>query len=118
MPLEAEEFHYIQKFYGIEDDSLKNNLFVKKSEDSRKKVTLVSEGVGRYIRADTTQKLKLINMGCKAFEKGKQSFAGSECLYRLCQDSIHFILPLMTRRKVRVTLDIFRMLVQQITIKH
>jgi hypothetical protein len=74
--------------------------------------------VSNYVRADTTNKLKLINMGCKAFEKGKESFAGSECLYRLCQDSIHFLLPVLTKRKVRVTLEVFRLLIQHITIKH
>jgi hypothetical protein len=65
------EFKIIQQFYGIEDDNFINNLFVKKDQDARKKVTLVSDGVSNYIKADKQQKLKLINMGCKAFERGK-----------------------------------------------
>lgn len=109
--LEPEEYRSIQSFYGIESDLFRNNLFVKKNEECRKKVTLVTDGVSNYVRADNTGKLKLINMGCKAFEKGKESFAGNECLYRLCQDSIHFLLPLLTRRKVRVSLEDFRLLI-------
>lgn len=47
-------------------------------------------------------------MGCKVFEKGKESFAGYECLYRLSQQGIHFILPYMNERKVKVTIDFFK----------
>ncbi len=52
----------------------------------------MSEGVRKFLDADTNNKIKLVNMGCQVFEKGKLSFAGNECLYRLCQDGIHFIL--------------------------
>jgi hypothetical protein len=37
---------------------------------------LVSEGVRNFLEADTEKRIKLINMGCKVFEKGKESFAG------------------------------------------
>jgi hypothetical protein len=39
-------------------------------------VLLISEGVQRFLEIDTEKKIKLINMGCKVFEKGKESFAG------------------------------------------
>jgi hypothetical protein len=39
-------------------------------------------------------------------------------LYRLCQDSIHFLLPILTKRKIRVSLDLFKLLIKDITIKH
>ena len=47
-------------------------------------------------------------MGCKVFEKGKESFAGYECLYRLSQEGILFLLPFMSERKVRVNLQFFK----------
>ena len=47
-------------------------------------------------------------MGCTVFEKGKESFAGYECLYRLSQEGILFLLPFMSERKVRVNLQFFK----------
>lgn len=76
--------------------------------NAKKNVLLVSRGVRRFLEADREKKIKLINMGCKVLEKGKESFAGYECLYRLSQEGIHFLLPFMTQRKVRVSLEFFR----------
>jgi multisite-specific tRNA:(cytosine-C5)-methyltransferase len=69
---------------------------------------LVSEGVRRFLEADKSNKIKLVNMGCKVFEKGKESFSGHECLYRLCQEGIHYILPWIENRKLKVPLDFFK----------
>jgi multisite-specific tRNA:(cytosine-C5)-methyltransferase/tRNA (cytosine34-C5)-methyltransferase len=76
--------------------------------NAKKNVLLVSRGVKRFLEADREKRIKLVNMGCKVLEKGKESFAGHECLYRLSQEGIHFILPFMTERKVLVTLEFFR----------
>ena len=73
---------------------------------------LVSEGVRKFLDADVTDKIKLVNMGCKVFNKGKESFAGNECLYRLSQDGIHFILPFMKSRKIKVNLEFFRFVIK------
>jgi multisite-specific tRNA:(cytosine-C5)-methyltransferase/tRNA (cytosine34-C5)-methyltransferase len=75
---------------------------------AKRKVLLVSEGVRRFLEADAARKIKLVNMGCKLFKKGKESFAGYECLYRLSQEGIHFLLPFMSERKVRVNLQFFK----------
>lgn len=106
--MSEEEFESIQKFYAL-DPALRELLYVREIDGTaRRKVLLVSEGVRRFLEADREGKIKLVNMGCKIFEKGKESFAGYECLYRLSQEGIHFILPFMKERKVRVTLDFFK----------
>jgi hypothetical protein len=46
-------------------------LYIRPTNEGRKKVTLVSEGISNYLQADDHKKIKLINMGCKAFERGK-----------------------------------------------
>ena len=51
----------------MKDDTLRKLLFVRPTNEGRKKVTLVSKGVSEYLFADDHKKLKLINMGCKAF---------------------------------------------------
>lgn len=65
------EFEMIQKFYEL-DPALKDLLYVRDIEGiCRKKVLLISKGVRKFLDADTTNKIKLVNMGCKVFEKGK-----------------------------------------------
>lgn len=57
-------------------------------------------------------------MGCQAFEKGKESFAGNECLYRLCQDGIHFVLNFINLRKVRVPLPFWKQAIEIKSLSH
>ena len=61
----------ILKFYCL-DPALCPLLFIRDIEGSTKnKVLLISEGVKRFLDMDLENKIKLINMGCKVFEKGK-----------------------------------------------
>ena len=60
----------IQKFFGL-DDEFRKLLYVRDLATARKKVLLVSEGVRNFLEADLHNKMKLVNMGCVAFEKGK-----------------------------------------------
>ena len=55
------------KFYCI-DPALRKLLYIRDIEDNpKKKVLLVSEGVRKFLDADTEGKIKLVNMGCKVF---------------------------------------------------
>ena len=86
--------------------------------NQKKKVLLISEGVRQFLDADNEGKIKLINMGCKVFEKGKETFAGHSCLYRLSQEGIHFLLPFMKARKIRVSLDFFKAVIKIHSLVH
>ena len=79
---------------------------------------MISEGVRKFLDADTLNKIKLVNMGCKVFEKGKESFSGHECLYRLSQEGIHFILPYMKNRKIKVSLKFFKSVISIHSLVH
>lgn len=46
-------------------------LYVRENANLKKKVILVSEGVRRFLEADTHGKIKLVNLGIQAFEKAK-----------------------------------------------
>ena len=86
--------------------------------NARKKVLLVSEGVRSFLAADKQKKIKLVNMGCQVLEKGKESFAGHECLYRLCQDGIQFLLDFIHLRKIKVPLSFFRKMIPIQSLSH
>ena len=77
----------------------------------KKKVILVSEGVRRFIEADVQGKINFVNMGIQAFEKGKESFSGNECIYKLCQDGVHFLMDHMSQRKIKVSFDFFKKMI-------
>jgi len=85
---------------------------------SKKKVLLISEGVRQFLDADSESRIKLINMGCRVLEKGKESFAGHECLYRLSQEGIHFLLPFMKARKIRVSVNFFKSVIRIHSLVH
>jgi hypothetical protein len=46
-------------------------LYVRENGTNQRKVMLISEGVKNFLDADTNNKIKLVNMGCKVLEKGK-----------------------------------------------
>jgi len=61
----------LKKFYGLNDD-LKKLLYVREMVGgTQRKVILISEGIRKFLEADKFNKIKLVNMGCKVFEKGK-----------------------------------------------
>lgn len=113
--MEPQEYESIKEFYGL-DENTKDLFFVR--DNAGRKVLLVTEGLNKFLKADTVGKIKLVNMGCTAFEKGKESFAGHFCLYRLCQEGIHFTIDLITKRKVKVTLKFFKQMLELNSIPH
>jgi len=67
-----------------------------------KKVHFISRSLSRYLHADSEQhQLKIISMGCNVFvrNQGKNS-ANVECIFRVCQDGIRFVLPWIKNRIV------------------
>lgn len=60
----------MKKFFGL-PDHLRNLLYVRETAGTQRKVVLISEGVRKFLEADKFNKIKLVNMGCRVFEKGK-----------------------------------------------
>ena len=67
-----------------------------------KKVYFITRELSRYLHADSERhQLKIISTGCTVFmrNQGKNS-ANVECIYRVCQDGISFLLPWLSNRIV------------------
>ena len=67
-----------------------------------KKLYFISKSLSRLFHADSdSHSLKIISMGCHVFLRnhGKQS-ANVECIYRVCQDGIRFLLPWLKSRTI------------------
>lgn len=50
---------------------------------------------------------KLINIGCKIFERGKESFGGQVSPFRICQEGLPYVLRFVTKRKVECSQEEF-----------
>lgn len=64
-----------------------------------KKVYFITHELSRYLHSDAKKELKIISTGCTVFvrNQGKNS-ANVECIYRVCQDGIRFLLPWLSSR--------------------
>ena len=54
----------------------------------------------------------------KAFSKNKDSFHENNCVYRLCQDAITSLFPLMSKRKVKCSAEEFKFFIQNPNVKY
>ena len=65
-----------------------------------KKVYFISKEMSRFLNADSDQhQVNMISLGCQVFlrNQGKNS-ANVECIYRVCQDGIRYLLPWLGSR--------------------
>ena len=59
----------------------------------------MTKSLSRYLHADSeTHQLKIISMGCTVFVRNQGKSMNVECIYRVCQDGIRFLLPWLRNR--------------------
>ena len=65
-----------------------------------KKVYFISKELSRFLHADSQKhELKIINLGCTVFVRNQSKKSQNvECIYRICQDGVKFLLPWMHNR--------------------
>ena len=61
--------------------------------------------------------LKIINIGCKVFERGKDSFGGQVTPFKISQEGINYVLPYITKRKIECSKEEFLDVVNKKTLK-
>ena len=96
------DVEYIQAYYGLARGTFPTHQLVTQSPAQMKKVYFISEALSRYLHADSDKHLlKIISMGCNVFVRnaGKNS-ANVECIFRVCQDGIRYLLPWLDSRIV------------------
>lgn len=105
------DVEYIQAYYGLERGAFPTEQLLTQSPQQMKRVYFITKSMSRYLLADSDQhQLKIISVGCSAFMRnhGKNS-QNVECIFRVCQDGIHFLLPWLKNRIVYTEcLDTFK----------
>jgi tRNA (cytosine34-C5)-methyltransferase len=100
-PQMQETMKNLQDFYGLANLPL-HQIFTRSQKNH--KLYFVTESIAELInklQSDPSQHsgLTIVNSGVKLFNKHETSLHG----YRVCQESIQWIMPLMTKRRVTIT---------------
>ena len=67
-----------------------------------KKIYYITKSLQRYLLADQKHQLNIISTGCEVFHRNQaKNSANVECIYRVVQDGLRFVMPEMHRRVVR-----------------
>lgn len=112
--VQAEILPPLMKFYGLPNDFAEGRFMTRKGGSS-KVLHFITENIKRNLIDQNVQgRVKIINAGLKAFERGNRGF---EVSYRPCQEAIHFIAPYMNKRKVIAEKEDFQKCINTGTIK-
>jgi len=92
---------YIQSQYGLEKGEFPTEQLVTQSTDM-KRVIFISKELSRFLQADEDKhELKIINLGCTVFQRNNSKKSSNmECIYRVSQDGLRFLMPWLKRRIV------------------
>ena len=94
----SEEYLNLSNYYGLSGDFPPGCLFTP-SAVHKKTIYLISTCARNVLNLDEKKKLRVANMGVKAFNVNKERATTSDCRYRICQDAAAFLFPYLTKRK-------------------
>ncbi|KAH3742651.1 NOL1/NOP2/Sun domain family 2 [Pelomyxa schiedti] len=101
----------LQAYYGL-SPSFPFPQLVTRTKDAVK-IFLVSSNILKLL--NTYGRLKLINSGLKLFRRAKIRDPSITCTYRLCQESLDFIVPFLSEKRiVTATFNDFKLLLQMV----
>jgi hypothetical protein len=66
------------------------------------RVVLINSALSRYLFADSQHQLNIINLGVTTFQRNSsKANAGVECIFRISQDGVNFLVPQLEKRVIR-----------------
>ncbi|KAL6051390.1 tRNA (cytosine(34)-C(5))-methyltransferase [Balamuthia mandrillaris] len=89
----------IKEHYGFKENFPVDQLIARGLASPR--ISFISTGIRDVLWSDARGFVKLINTGVRVFTK--HTPPGVECPFRLCQESIHLMLPYLTKRVVHIS---------------
>jgi hypothetical protein len=88
------------------------------STEGYNRVFLVSNGIRDFLKLDKNHSLKRVNLGIRAFQRCKNKQNGDKIIYRISQEGLHSLFPLIAKRKLKVSMESFMFLTFNQNIKH
>lgn len=94
---------YIRAYYGL-SSSFPVSQLITGNQSEMRKVSFISGPLHRLLLADSRHELNIISTGCEVFARNQaKNSQNVECIYRVVQDGLRFIVPMMTKRIVRTS---------------
>ncbi|CAD8127729.1 unnamed protein product [Paramecium sonneborni] len=120
-PINDYDWKIICDYYGITGFPQAQVLGTGQSLDIimqvNKKFRYVSEDVKNILFDPKNQNLKLINIGQKLFERGKESFGGQVTPFKITQEGLPYIFKYLTKRIVECNKEQFMEILQKRNIR-
>jgi hypothetical protein len=107
VPVTDEVYEPLVEFYGLADTFPKDQLMTRACGDSKILYYLGKSVKENYIDKGVQKRVTIINSGVKGFVRNTNMT--SETAYRIAQEGVHFLLPHMTKRKVSVNMEDFKL---------
>eukprot|EP00889_Picochlorum_renovo_P002978 jgi/Picre1/30008/NNA_005384.t1 len=105
---EEEHLTSMKTFYGIPDDCpVLSSLISRTFETKPKKLAYISPGVKLLLQMDAKESLKVVFCGLKIFERHEGRDGMINCIYRICQEGLHSILPYITKQIIYPSIEEF-----------
>jgi len=101
----ANQWKIIKKEFGMENSGISSKHLLARSEDPRY-IYFISDAVKQIVFS--TANLKIVNTGIKIFTR-----KGANKMFRICSDGIQFIEYFITKRKICITEEEFKILLTQ-----
>ena len=100
------DIEYIKTYYGLTDDFPLDQIFTYSK--TMNKLIIVNKGLSDLLYADQSMQLNFVSAGAEAFiRNSSKNSSGTEWIYRISQDGVYHIYPFMTKRIIKVDIDIF-----------
>ncbi|KRY77750.1 Mitogen-activated protein kinase kinase kinase 15 [Trichinella pseudospiralis] len=94
----------IQEYFGMDDRFSKFSLLMRQKEVSKKgNIYLVNENIKHFIKSNE-HRIKIINAGLRTFSRCSVSNSVQDD-FRLVQDGLRYVIPLMSKRLVNISKD-------------
>ena len=96
--------------YGLPEDFPFDCLVARGNDLETKRLALISSAAKRLLDMDTDMQLKIVNAGCKVFHDTTrqgmkdENWGAASSNYRLTQESIDLMLPMLSKRAVAISL--------------
>ncbi|RLN60249.1 hypothetical protein BBJ28_00001390 [Nothophytophthora sp. Chile5] len=107
----ADKWSSVREYYDISPEFSPAQL-ITRSEDA-KSITFVTESITMALLEEMKRKkLKVVYAGLKMFERNETAEGGK--VYRVCQAGLPHVLPFMNRRKAKVSIKDFQMMLERL----
>ena len=106
------DIEFIATYYGLTQDFPLDQIFTY--SPTMNKLMVINRGLSDMLYGDQEKQLSLVAAGAETFIRNtSKTYGGTECIFRISQNGVYHVYPFMTKRIIRIDLDIFLLLLNK-----